>query len=428
MTPKVFLGGTVNGSKWRDYIIPQLRIEYFNPVVAIWNDEAHEKEQYEKRTCDYCLYVLTPKLTGFYALAEIVHDCHSRPDKVIYCFLKDDQERFFTGAELRSLEELGQLVVSLGGKWCRHIDDVIILLNKKVEALIPEYEEIKTHCFLASDNENRINLRQALEKAGLSFWEHPSASNYSIALRSQIKLRIAAADCLIVTTTDPQEISENTLAELEYGVEFHKPIFHLTRSAQLKPLQPFLLNQICCTHENELPALVCQHFDSYAVQAKSSLTYDALVWYMNQQDIQLLPRGSKRRKILHHYLHNQKHNKFVRDYLESLEKYGVFDQYITALNQFLHGLLQHENFEKCLGVISLLNPISFIPQLIKSGISLHHGQVATGISIPMFLLFVFINICLLMMWVKQRNKGMILSTCASIALICAIIILTLLSK
>ena len=113
MTPKVFLGGTVNGSKWRDYIIPQLRIEYFNPVVAIWNDEAHEKEQYEKRTCDYCLYVLTPKLTGFYALAEIVHDCHSRPDKVIYCFLKDDQERFFTGAELRSLEELGSDMRSL---------------------------------------------------------------------------------------------------------------------------------------------------------------------------------------------------------------------------------------------------------------------------------------------------------------------------
>ncbi len=30
---KVFLGGTVSDSKWRDYLIPKLEIEYFNPVV-----------------------------------------------------------------------------------------------------------------------------------------------------------------------------------------------------------------------------------------------------------------------------------------------------------------------------------------------------------------------------------------------------------
>ena len=41
---KVFLGGTVNGSNWREYVIPRLNIDYFNPVVSVWNDEAYEEQ------------------------------------------------------------------------------------------------------------------------------------------------------------------------------------------------------------------------------------------------------------------------------------------------------------------------------------------------------------------------------------------------
>lgn len=33
---KVFLGGTCNGSKWREELIPLLQVGYFNPVVDEW--------------------------------------------------------------------------------------------------------------------------------------------------------------------------------------------------------------------------------------------------------------------------------------------------------------------------------------------------------------------------------------------------------
>ena len=33
---KVFLGGTCNGSRWRNELIPLLECEYFNPVVEDW--------------------------------------------------------------------------------------------------------------------------------------------------------------------------------------------------------------------------------------------------------------------------------------------------------------------------------------------------------------------------------------------------------
>ena len=68
---KVFLGGTCNQSRWRDELIPQLKIDYFNPIVPTWTEEAYEQELVERATCDYCLYVITPRAKGFYSIAEV---------------------------------------------------------------------------------------------------------------------------------------------------------------------------------------------------------------------------------------------------------------------------------------------------------------------------------------------------------------------
>ena len=46
---KVFLGGTCAKSKWRDNIIPQLKCEYFNPVVDDWTPECQKIEEREKK-------------------------------------------------------------------------------------------------------------------------------------------------------------------------------------------------------------------------------------------------------------------------------------------------------------------------------------------------------------------------------------------
>ena len=62
--PKVFLGGTCNESAWRDKLIKKLKIDYFNPVVDDWNEEAFQRELIEKEECDFLLFVITPKMTG----------------------------------------------------------------------------------------------------------------------------------------------------------------------------------------------------------------------------------------------------------------------------------------------------------------------------------------------------------------------------
>jgi len=98
---KVFLGGTCNGENWRATLIPYLDkygIDYFNPVVDDWNNEAQENERRERQECDYVLYVVTPAMIGVYSIAEVVDDSNKRPEKTIFSFFfeTEDKKQTFT--------------------------------------------------------------------------------------------------------------------------------------------------------------------------------------------------------------------------------------------------------------------------------------------------------------------------------------------
>ena len=64
-THKVFLGGTCNKTIWREEVIKMLsdKIDYFDPVVKIWNEKAQEEEERQKQICDIHLYV-RPTITA----------------------------------------------------------------------------------------------------------------------------------------------------------------------------------------------------------------------------------------------------------------------------------------------------------------------------------------------------------------------------
>jgi len=128
---KVFLGGTVNQSKWRNYVIPKLKVDYFNPVVDDWNEEAYLRELHERQTCDYCLYVITPKMHGYYSIAEVIDDSNKRPKKTLFCVLVRDGEDFFSEKQKKSLEAVGKMIEQNGGKWFRTLASAIAFLNEK---------------------------------------------------------------------------------------------------------------------------------------------------------------------------------------------------------------------------------------------------------------------------------------------------------
>ncbi len=126
---KVFLGGTVADSTWRDELIKLLTIDYFNPVVDDWNEEAYQRELYEREHCDYNLYVITPKLIGYYSIAEVVDDAMKKSGRTIYCFFNEDGESEFSPAEIISLEELGRKTASYGAVWARSLQEIADFLN-----------------------------------------------------------------------------------------------------------------------------------------------------------------------------------------------------------------------------------------------------------------------------------------------------------
>lgn len=126
---RVFLGGTCNESTWRDDLIPLLAIDFFNPVVDNWTPECMEEEIRQREICDYCLYVITPKMTGIYSIAEIIDDSNKRPNKTIFCFLVEDDEKFFSLAQAKSLRQVGSMVTKNGGFEMEDLAEIADFLN-----------------------------------------------------------------------------------------------------------------------------------------------------------------------------------------------------------------------------------------------------------------------------------------------------------
>jgi hypothetical protein len=126
---KVFLGGTANKSTWRDTLIKKLKIDYFNPIVDDWTEEDQKEELKQRKTCDYVLYVITPKMEGIYSIAEVVDDSNKRPEKTIFVYLLEDDDKTFTKHQIKSMDATGRLVEDNGAKWFKSLDEVAEYLN-----------------------------------------------------------------------------------------------------------------------------------------------------------------------------------------------------------------------------------------------------------------------------------------------------------
>ncbi len=136
-SPKVFLGGTCNGSLWRGSMQDKLKIDSFNPVVKDWTEECMAEEIKQREECDFCLYVITPRMTGTYSIAEAVDDSNKRPEKTIFAIAQYDES--FEGDEcdqisyedhvIKSLVQVGKMVESNGAKFFTNLNDVVEYLN-----------------------------------------------------------------------------------------------------------------------------------------------------------------------------------------------------------------------------------------------------------------------------------------------------------
>ena len=147
---KVFLGGTCNDSTWRDQLIPNLHIDYFNPVVPDWTEECYKRELVERETCEIVLYTITPLMTGVYSIAEVVDDSNKRPGKTVLCIKLEDNGKVFDVGQKKSIGKVAQMVSKNGG---------IVSPFEALADLLNDYENARSNIKLWIDKwRNEHNL------------------------------------------------------------------------------------------------------------------------------------------------------------------------------------------------------------------------------------------------------------------------------
>ena len=128
----IFLGGTCNGSTWRDELIPMLDQENtsaFNPVVLDWNEEAQKVEDYHKENDDYTLYVLTPEMTGVYSIFEVAMDSFKRPGRVVCCILEERNGKTFEGQIVKNMKKIKKDLIKNGTLVFDSLEEVASFFN-----------------------------------------------------------------------------------------------------------------------------------------------------------------------------------------------------------------------------------------------------------------------------------------------------------
>jgi len=123
---RVFLGGTCNNSTWREtmeMLLDKNGIDYFNPVVDDWTEDDYKRELEERKLCTYCLYVITPNMTGMYSIAEVVDDSNKRPSKTVFVILEKDGNKIFDKSVLKSLYAVKKMVHENGSACFDSLED-----------------------------------------------------------------------------------------------------------------------------------------------------------------------------------------------------------------------------------------------------------------------------------------------------------------
>ncbi len=107
------------------------KVDYFDPVVDDWTPECMDEEIRQRKTCDYVLYVITPKMTGVYSIAEAVDDSNKRPEKTLLAILEKDNGEEFPKAQNKSLGQVKKMVEENGCKVFDSLKKIADFLNKK---------------------------------------------------------------------------------------------------------------------------------------------------------------------------------------------------------------------------------------------------------------------------------------------------------
>jgi len=73
--------------------------------------------------------MITPKMKGVYSIAEAVEDGLLRSKKTIFAYMKKDEAETFDKDQLKSLKQVGKMIIKNGSVAFESLDEVVEYLN-----------------------------------------------------------------------------------------------------------------------------------------------------------------------------------------------------------------------------------------------------------------------------------------------------------
>lgn len=106
---EVFLGGTCAGPDYRELIIPQLKVPYFNPVVLDWKPEDAAREDRAKEEASANVFVITPAAIGMYSVAELT-ELAINSEKPLFVMFLEIGDYQWNEHQLKSNQQIKKLL------------------------------------------------------------------------------------------------------------------------------------------------------------------------------------------------------------------------------------------------------------------------------------------------------------------------------
>jgi TIR domain-containing protein len=423
---KVFLGGTVNGSKWRNIVKEQLVIDYFDPVVDIWNDAAYERELSERRNCDYLLYVLTPKMTGYYAVAEVTDDSYQRPDRTLYCYLPEDGEDKFIEDQISEFESLGIVISNNGAKWLKNLDEVINFLNTSSQADIKK----KNHydAFISYGKRQSLDFANKITNrlSELNYQVFYDVNDIPLIIDNEefIYANILKSDNFIYVISPNSIRSEYNKKELDFAIKYKKriiPVIHQDLGDDGNNLDDIVAKKKAITYQNddedladligEIEKIIEQ--DKAYIQLHSKLLFMARQWeYSGRSQGDLLYGKTRREAIEWMNLESESMLplKLHTDYISASKNLSPLMLPLLWLEKKTRFITRLKWFDKVTLTISLANPIAVADQLRH----LYLNGDYNNVSLPMWFSFLIIQLTLTFVGIKNKDLGLFISMLLSV--------------
>jgi hypothetical protein len=340
------------------------------------------------------------------------------------------------------MERLGDVVVANGGYWLKSLDEIVRFLNKPAKP--EENQEDRYDAFISYGRQSNRGFAVALSNR-LSEHDYDvffDTNDIPLMVENQeyVYDTILRADNFIYVISPSTVRSDYCKKELDFALKHNKriiPIHYQDLQREAEDLDGIVAKKIAIQGPNADDSLdrmldeVCAMLetDKEYVHMHSELLFKARKWVAMGRNQADLLYGKERRNAVEWMTQSSETLKplqLQQDFIHASKKLSIFMLPLLWLHENTKNFTNLKWFDKITLIISLANPIAMLDQLRTLLLSDNPARYV-GVSIPMWILFLIIQITLTFVGIKNKNLGLFISMVLSAIISTSVIAIVLLN-